>query len=495
MPARSLTFGLAAAVAALLATLGGRPPRAVGHGPARVPVAFWAWQARTPSPSGVRRAIGETNAYDLFLRAGQFDRKGAGATRIRPAEGAFPAGVRLRLVYNATPALLDAFGALDADAFAAGLARAAAEDTARALADGATVAGVQLDLDAPTRLLPGYAEILRASRRALPSGLELSMTGLPTWLSSPDLAAVVDAVDFWVPQCYGTDVARRAETKVPVATPAEVASAVARAEALGRPYYAGLASYGLVARYDARGDLAELRGDLDPALVATVVNLELVEHAEYPTAPGEWRDVYRARAACAVGGLALEAGDTLVVDVPTAEWLRGCARAARDASGANLRGVCVFRLPDEADRTALTIEEVRAALEDRDASPAAVVTARVRGDRLVVEVTNAGDGAPVPSAEALTADVRVPAGAVASAAAGDLATVELLGEWGGESHPCSPRRATLARVRAASWRPSETVRAELRLAGPPPASVEISLAASTGAGAPWRETRTVEVAR
>jgi hypothetical protein len=339
MPTRSFALALvaAAAAAASILALGERTPRLPAVPPARAPLAFWAWRARTPSPASVRRAAGEAGATDLYLRASQFDWDGGAVARIRAVEGAMPSELRLHLVYHATHTLLDAFGRIDARTFATAIGRTATDDTARARADGADVVGVQLDLDVPTRLLPAYGVLLRATRASVPPGLELSVTGLPTWLSSPGLAEALDAVDFWIPQCHGAEFPMRVDRHIPIAAPAAVRRAVAAAEAVGRPYMVGLAAYGYALHYDASGALVELRGDLDPALVAGVVNLELVERQPYPDAPGEWRLGYRATAPCAVDGVALGTGDTLVVEEPTAEWLRTCARSAREPTGSRPR--------------------------------------------------------------------------------------------------------------------------------------------------------------
>jgi hypothetical protein len=47
--------------------------------------------------------------------------------------------------------------------------------------------------------------------------------------------------------------------------------------------------------------------------------LELVERAPFGDASGEWRYVYRATRPCAVGEMALDAGESLLVDVPRPE--------------------------------------------------------------------------------------------------------------------------------------------------------------------------------
>lgn len=80
-----------------------------------------------------------------------------------------------------------------------------ARDVAAWRAAGNRVAGVQVDFDAATRGLEGYAAFLREVRRGLPEGCKLSVTGLLDWSAQGDpeaLAALGGAVDEIVIQTY-----------------------------------------------------------------------------------------------------------------------------------------------------------------------------------------------------------------------------------------------------------------------------------------------------
>ena len=79
----------------------------------------------------------------------------------------------------------------------------------RALADwrraGNRVAGLQIDFDARTRGLSGYAAFLRDLRTRLPEGTGLGVTGLLDWSANADpagLDALSGAVDEAVLQIY-----------------------------------------------------------------------------------------------------------------------------------------------------------------------------------------------------------------------------------------------------------------------------------------------------
>src|SRR5205085_7432049 len=198
--------------------------------------------------------------------------------RVRAVKGRAPASVELHLVYNATPALLSEFERVDEGALAAAAVETFRADSLRVSKEGARVAGLQLDIDVPTRLLARYGRVLHAVRDSLPAGARLSVTGLPTWMEAgAQLREMLDAVDFWVPQFYGAEIPETAERVLPIASPEEVRRSTARARELGKPFYAGLAAYGYALVYTEAGKLVELSGDVDPAGVASDGNFELVE--------------------------------------------------------------------------------------------------------------------------------------------------------------------------------------------------------------------------
>jgi hypothetical protein len=509
-----------------------RAPRA--WRPGEPAVAFWAWRNETPAQSDVDRAARETGARTLFLRAGQMDADGARVARVRAVSGRMPGGVALHLVYNATPRLLAEFGRVEELALADAFAGTFRADSERAARDGATVAGLQLDVDVPTRLLPRYARVLRAVRASLRRDVKLSVTGLPTWVGSRDLAEVLDAVDFWTPQFYGAEIPATADRVVPIASPERIARAVARVRELGKPFYAGLAAYGYALVYDARGRLVELRGDVNPARVASDKNLELVGRGAFGAgaegdgarargaAPpaGEWRYVFRAREDVSLEGLHLRAGEQIVLDVPGSESLRAGVRGVREGAGDKLLGICLFRLPTAGDATTLRLSEVAAALEDREAEPStsldAVASAsdgaESRGtegadgsaskdsNRLLLTASNDGAGGALYGAGALSVTLRVPRGSVRGVTRLEgFDTFETLCETAEgvpareALRPCSAARAGVVRLGAQAWRPGARARAGLSFEATVPARLAARVAVRREDGGVWERTHELGV--
>ncbi|MGE4071332.1 MAG: DUF3142 domain-containing protein [Lysobacterales bacterium] len=72
-------------------------------------------------------------------------------------------------------------------------------------AAGLVPLGIEIDHDCATAALADYAAWLQQLRALLPAGLELSITVLPTWMDSPDLARVLAAVDASVLQVHAVE--------------------------------------------------------------------------------------------------------------------------------------------------------------------------------------------------------------------------------------------------------------------------------------------------
>ena len=476
-----------------------------------VPVTFWAWRDELPAEAEVERAAREARARALFVRAGQLHAEGRKVVRVRAPRGKYPRALPVHLVYNATRGLLASFGELDAAALAAAIEETFKEDSRRAACDGARVAGLQLDLDVPTRMLTRYGELVGVLRGRLPRDSQLSVTGLPTWMESRSLAGVLAVVDFWIPQFYGARIPRHLGERLPVSSSASVAAGVERARKLGHPFYAGLAAYGYAALYSERGALIEIRGDIDPALVARNPNFDLVESAPFEATPGasRWRYVFRAREDTSIEGLHARAGESLALDVPGAGALRSDLRAVRERAGERLLGICLFRLPASDDPTTLTPTQIASALADTEATGETTVRLEAPdagGDgggaspeRLTLSVENAG-AAEALLGGAITVTVGFPAGSVRGVLSlENFTNVETLCGAGTRGFatpaPCGPRRADAVRLSAPAWRPGATARVSLSVAGRLPAELDVDVRVLAEDGRVRQTARRVRVER
>ncbi len=159
--------------------------------PARVDArdydAFWLWAGVVPQPVLDR-------AKTLYILAAEV--KGGPVARYVSLRPSVPrvGHARVWIVYR-----------VDNLAWQRDVPERIARDIALWRGAGNDIAGVQIDFDAATRGLPGYAQFLRTFRKSLPPGTGLSVTGLLDWSSggnSPALNALAGTVDEVVLQTY-----------------------------------------------------------------------------------------------------------------------------------------------------------------------------------------------------------------------------------------------------------------------------------------------------
>jgi hypothetical protein len=148
---------------------------------------FWLW-------AGVRARPELDKAKTIYLLQGEIgpDRLN-GAMRLKAQGGAAPG--------PHTQALWLAYRVRSLD-WGPEIAAAIAHRLSLWRAEPGPVVGIQLDFDASTRGLKGYAAFLKALRQTLPADCAMSVTGLMDWASqaSPEdldeLAGTVDEVIF-----------------------------------------------------------------------------------------------------------------------------------------------------------------------------------------------------------------------------------------------------------------------------------------------------------
>ena len=173
--------------AALLIALAGCRPAEPDVVAAEEYHSFWLWAGVKPQPALARART--LYLLDGEIRASAPERYAA----LRPGVPRLP-GKALWLVVRT-----DTLGWPEAaiPALAARMERWAAT--------GNRVEGLQLDFDAGTRRLGGYADFLRELRRSLPRRFRLSITGLMDWSANgdpADLAKLDGLVDEVVIQTY-----------------------------------------------------------------------------------------------------------------------------------------------------------------------------------------------------------------------------------------------------------------------------------------------------
>ena len=121
-----------------------------------------------------------------------------------------------------------------------------------------TLAGVEVDYDCPTSKLPTYARFLAELRTRLARPIALSITALPTWMNSTELARLARDVDEVVLQVHAVEEPRRG-----LFDPAQAERWVqAFGRRIGRPFRVALPAYDVRVSWRADGRLASVEGEV-----------------------------------------------------------------------------------------------------------------------------------------------------------------------------------------------------------------------------------------
>lgn len=198
-----------------------------------------------------------------------------------------------------------------------------------------SIAGVEIDYDCPTSKLATYVKFLSALRARLPASIALSITALPTWLSSPSLGNLGADLNEVVLQVHMVDDPRRG-----LFDPHQAERWVHEfGRRIGRPFRVALPAYDVRVTWRRDGRLASVE-------------------SEVPLLAGPGGDVLQAQPEAVLG------------------FLHSLQRTAP----AGLVGVVWFRLPTEADSRAWSPETWRAVVTDR-LSPARVSASLVPAEQ------------------------------------------------------------------------------------------------------------------
>ncbi|MBI4873161.1 MAG: DUF3142 domain-containing protein [Acidobacteria bacterium] len=216
------------------------------------------------------------------------------------------------------------------------LTRMVAELLVEARRRGLNVAGIQLDVDSPTRSLAHYATFLREVRKGLPAGVQISITALLDWFRpGTTVGGVVNLVDEFVPQFYDVQ-----GDSAAIAAPVSAAKWSPVFNRYRKRFRIGLSTFGR-ARLVPRASTAAFIRDLKPLDIAIDPAFQLQTSK---TAAGELVLSYRAARKTRMGYTGIEPGDTVEFILSTPEAIQAAMEQARLFRG-YCAGVVLFRWP------------------------------------------------------------------------------------------------------------------------------------------------------
>ena len=328
--------------------------------------AFWVWQRSEPLADAERRELSAQGVRTIYWQAGEIENVGEtwrwkarfALPQSRPDELRFVPVVRLesreRSPFSKT-SLESLLGAL------AATSKGAEE--------------LQLDYDAPDRLLAEYAGALKKIHALVP---KLSITALPHWGRGSALTVLEGSVDELAPMLYDfePDPVVEGTAPLPLLDPEKLEAWLADWNKCKTGWRAGLPAFARVTLFDpngkSRGHIREWNWD------NLCFNKSLAPL--FPTALGV--TAFNARASTRVANTPVQAGQRVVARWPDRAAL---LRVVEQVRKTNARGVVFFRLPDSSAPSGWSLRQ----LGHLDAAPHLVLRKATESQQL--ELVNESD--------------------------------------------------------------------------------------------------------
>lgn len=329
--------------------------------------AFWVWQRSEPLSEAERAELAAQNVRTIYWQVGELENIGETwrwkarftQPRSNPGELRFVPVVRLESREKSpfSPASLDSLhGAL------APVAKNSDE--------------LQLDYDAPDRLLPDYAAALKKIHTVVP---RLSITALPGWSREAAWRLFEGSVDELLPMLYDfePDPIVKGAAPLPLVVPEKLERALGEWDHCRIPWRAGLPAFARLTLFDpsgkSRGHIREWSWDalcFDRSL-ATLRPIDLGVTLLTP------------RAATRVTNTPINTDQVLAVRWPDRAGLRQVIDRVQKTSA---RGLVFFRLPDSSAPSGWSLRQ----LGHLEATPHLIL--RQRRDSQELELVNESDG-------------------------------------------------------------------------------------------------------
>jgi hypothetical protein len=265
---------------------------------------------------------------------------------------------------------------------------------------------LQIDYDAPDRLLHDYAATLKEIRKLVP---RLSVTALPHWARPFAVHELKGAADEMLVMLYDFEPDPKGGEPLPLISPAKIEQYLADWNASGTVWRAGLPVFARVTVMDAdnksRGHVRAWNWDdvcFNSALeIASPTNLGVT--------------VFRAKRDTRVANAAVRSGQLVVTRTPERAAL---AQAAVTAPTTNAQGMVFFRFPDSTDPSGWSLRQ----LGHLEAAPH--LSIKINPDTGAIELMNTSDAdlpfSATANARGYALQIEAPAAIFRDASVGDF---------------------------------------------------------------------------
>jgi len=334
-------------------------------------IAYWAWQREQPINEGEIKLLSAQGVHTIYWHIGELENKAE--TWRWKARYPFPAAnpaIHLVPVVRLVSREHQPFSETSTAALVAALA-----PTAKLNGE------LQLDYDAPDRLLADYAGALRKIHETTRT---LSITALPHWSRPGCLRPFDDCVDELFPMLYDFEaepVLQKDNSPQPILTPEKMTKMLRDWSSCAKPWRAGLPTFARLTVYDSsersRGQIRNWNWD------EVCLNRALIPSSKATMGA----ILLRATAPLMISNTRLQRDDQLAVRLTDLAALRDAINTAKQTTA---RGVVLFRLPDSVASSGWSLQQ----LSDLEAKPALALRKTETGEAFIVENSGAGDLAP-----------------------------------------------------------------------------------------------------
>jgi uncharacterized protein DUF3142 len=357
---------------------------------------YWAWQRNEPPGTAEREELKAQGVRAVYWQIGELIEDGArwrwnGRFELPPntSELRFIPVVRLESREH-KPFSTDANAAL-------------VSTLAQALRGGDEL---QIDYDAPDRLVADYAAMLKQLHKLVE---RLSITALPHWARTSAVHELRGAADELLVMLYDFEPDRKGASPLPLIVPEKIDRYLAEWNKTGIGWRVGLPVFARATVFDAEG---KSRGQVRAWNWDDICFNSALETVA-PTNLGV--TILRAKRDTRVEDAAVRGGQLVTMRLPDRAALAQAVAATRQTTA---RGVVFFRFPDSTDPSGWSLRQVG----HLDAAPLLLV--RVNPDTSIIELVNDTDADLAFSAEAngrgYALQIEAPAAIFRDASDGDF---------------------------------------------------------------------------
>jgi hypothetical protein len=307
---------------------------------------------------------------------------------------------------------------------------------------------LQLDYDAPDRLLAEYARTLNRIHGLVP---RLTITALPHWSRADYLKLLEPNVDELLPMLYDFEAEPilKDQSPLPLISPEKISKLINAWRACRKPWRAGLPVFARLSVYDENQKLRGQIRNWNWDELCFNRNFQMANAGQFGVS------ILRATRSTSIANTPVHPGDELIV--------REVDRSAlRDSIGAALRagahGIVFFRLPDSTASSGWSLHQ----LGHLESVPRLIL--RKPGDAEMLELFNASDGDLEPhfaaneaNAGGYVLELETATPIFREAQRGDFASVDAFAD----EKPAQVPFATRVRFQFAQLRAKENLRTGL----------------------------------